>query len=126
MALTVEEKIAITRAAMNLLDSWGITPTDQVTLLGFPEDTKPRALKQYAQDTPLPDDPKILEHVKILLAINDALGTQFPHHKGMINMWMKTKSSYFKKRTPLDIALEKGIDGLHEIHRHLDCTQNWY
>jgi len=126
MSLTVEEKTIITRSVMNLLDGWEITLADQVVMLGFPADTKPRALKTYQQGSPLPDDPKILEHVKILLAIHDALSTQFPHHKGMINMWIKTRSSYFKKRTPLEIVLEKGIDGLHELHRHLDCTQNWY
>ena len=124
-SLTQEEKEHITRSVMNLLDAWKIELSDQVVLLGFPEDTKPRALKQYSQGECFPDSEKILEHVKILLAIDDALHTQFPHHKGMVQMWMKTKCAYFKRRTPLEIILEKGTPGLYEVHRHLDCTQAW-
>lgn len=125
MAISHEDKSVITRAVMTLLENWGTELSQQVILLGFPAETKPRELKQYQQGGNLPDDLKILEHVRVLLAIDDALHTQFPHHKGMVNMWMKTKCRYFRKRMPLDIALERGLEGLYEIHRHLDCTQNW-
>ena len=124
-SLTPEEKEQITRSVMNLLTTWKIELTDQVKLLGFPEDTKPRSLKQYTQGECFPDDKKILEHVKIIIAIDEALHIQFPHHNGMVDMWMKTKCAYFKRRRPLDIILEKGTPGLYEVHRHLDCTQAW-
>ncbi|MBT5232126.1 MAG: hypothetical protein HOM11_17815 [Methylococcales bacterium] len=125
MAISDDEKGVITRLVMNLLDGWGAELSQQVILLGFPPETKPRELKQYHQGEALPDNAKILEHVRVLLAIDQALQMQYPHHKGMVNMWVKTKCRYFRKRMPLDIALERGLDGLYEIHRHLDCTQNW-
>jgi hypothetical protein len=124
-SLSAEQKEQITRDVMNLLETWQVSLSDQVIVLGFPEGTKPRELKQYQQGTTFPDDKDILERVRILISIDEALHMQYPHHKGMVHRWMITRCGYFNKRKPIDIVLEKGLDGLHEVHRHLDCTQAW-
>jgi hypothetical protein len=68
-----EERVALSRTIVELLNRWGVQSEDQVKLLGLPSDTKPRALRRYYENTPLPNSPEINERIDHLLGIADAL-----------------------------------------------------
>lgn len=124
--LSVEDRLEFTRLIMALLDSWRIRAADQITLLGLPEKTKPRAMKRYHEDTPLPDEQEINERLEHLVGISDALRTTFPRNGEMPGFWMHKKNDRFEDRKPLDVMLQDGLEGIVRIRAHLDCAWDWH
>ena len=74
-ALTAEDRNHLGRMVVNLLDDWGIKASDQVVMLALPDGTPTRMLRRYHEDTPLPDDPNVMQRVEHLIGIGDALRT---------------------------------------------------
>jgi hypothetical protein len=103
--LTQEQKIEFTRRVINLLDDWGLDDSDQIRLLGLPEDTRSRQIRKYRNDTPFPDDEKLMERVEHLVGIADALRTSYPTNAAGGTMWMNRRNSRFNDRTPLAAML---------------------
>ena len=115
----------IASQVMELFEAWGVALEDQVTLLGFPADTRKRSLKRYREDLPLPDEPAILERAEHILGIADALRTYFPNSVQARAIFMRRTSKKFPRQTPLHIMVNGGLSGLIRIRSHLDCTYAW-
>lgn len=110
---------------MNILEEWRLAPEDQLTLLGFPEGTKPRELSRYRNgSTPFPDDKSVLDHAEHVLGIQEALHLVFPLNHNMPGFWLKHRNKTLKG-VPLNIMLNEGLPGMHRVWRQLDCTINW-
>jgi hypothetical protein len=124
-SLSEEERLALTRHVMHILDSWRIPGEAQVRLLALPADTKPRHLDRYRKDTVFPDAPELWLRVEHLLGIAEALYTTFPHDTRMGAVWMQRKVRRFRERTPLSLMLEDGMNGIISVRTHLDCTYDW-
>jgi len=107
------------------MDDWGIRGSDQVAILALPEGTPARKLKRYLDDTPLPDDPVVLKRVEHLLGIADALRTTFPRNSSVGLLWLKQPCKRLRKRRPVEIMVEDGLDGLITVRMHLDCSFAW-
>ena len=73
--LSEEKRLELTRGIIRMLDQFGLDAEQQIRVLGFPDGTRTRTLRQHRANTPFPDDPQIEERVSILLHINDALRT---------------------------------------------------
>lgn len=110
---------------VNMLDDWGIKPSDQVNVLALPDGTPSRMLRHYHEDTPLPDDPDVLMRVEHLLGIADALRTTFPRNASIGLIWLKQPCKRLRRRRPLDIMIEDGLSGLITVRTHLDCSFAW-
>jgi uncharacterized protein (DUF2384 family) len=123
--LSSEERVAVTRIVMHLLDEWGVAPGDQVSVLGLPADTRPRALRRYHEDTPLPDESGVNERVEHILGIADALRTTFPRNGHMAPRWMNKPHRRFAQRSPVTIIVQDGIEGLIAVRCDLDCSYAW-
>jgi hypothetical protein len=121
-----EDRADFASAAIRVLNEWGVEPQDQVTLLGMPENTRPRALLRHANGTPLPDENNLHLRIKHLLSIEHSLATAFPHNTALANYWVTTANQYFGNRTPLDIMLEHGVDGMETVARFLDNSDGGY
>jgi uncharacterized protein (DUF2384 family) len=109
----------------DILRGLGISEADQINLLGFPKDTKPRILKRYQHDTPLPDDEETIERMTHILAIAEALRTTYPCNYGMAKKWLQAPHRRFNKRTPIKIMLDEGLGGLIAVRADLDCAYAW-
>ena len=121
-----EERVALSRTIVELLNRWGVQPEDQVTLLGLPADTKPRALRRYYENTPLPNSPEINERIDHLLGIADALRTSNPCSATADVIWLHAINHRFDNRTPIDAMIRDGLGGLLAVRIHLDCAYDWH
>ena len=124
-ALTSEERIHLGRMVVNMLDEWGIKASDQMNILALPQGTPTRMLRRYHDDTPLPDDPAVMQRVEHLLGIADALRTTFPRNSNIGLMWLKQPCKRLRRRRPMDIIVEDGLSGLITVRTHLDCSFAW-
>lgn len=124
-ALSLEERVSLARMVVGVLDEWGIGAADQVAILSLPDGTPTRTLRRYRDDTPIPDDPAVLERVEHLLGIADALRTTFPTNRRMGAQWMNRPHRRFNQRTPVATLIEGGLSGLQTVRSHLDCAYAW-
>ena len=123
--LTSEDRIKLGRMVISVLDEWDIKGSDQVTILALPEGMPPRKLQRYQDDTQLPDDPVVLKRVEHLLGISDALRTTFPRNANIGLLWLKQPCKRLRKRRPIEIMVEDGLNGLITVRTHLDCSFAW-
>lgn len=110
---------------MNLLDSWHLSPAEVLLLLDMPDDTPLSLVARFRDDTPFPDDPRVLGRIEYLLRISDALRTYFPMNPEMRDIWIRRPNTKFRRRAPLAVMLEGGDTGLNSVLCHLDCTHAW-
>jgi len=123
--LTQEDRVDLGRMVVNMLDDWGIKPSDQVNVLALPDGTPARMLRRYHEDTPLPDDPDVLIRVEHLMGIADALRTTFPRNANIGLLWLKQPCKRLRRRRPMDIMIEDGLSGLITVRTHLDYSFAW-
>ena len=124
--MNLEDRIAVTRAIVNLLDGWGVSAVDQLSLLALPAGTRPGAIRQFRQSTPFPEDAGVMERVEHLVGIADALRTSYPHNTHMGAIWMNKVNHRFDNRTPLAAMIEDGLGGIIAVRVHLDCAYDWH
>lgn len=125
-SVSQEERAALARGIMSILDKWGLSASDQVSLLNLPDKTPTRMLRRYRDDTPLPDTKEVNERVEHIIGIADALRTSYPHNPSMGLVWMKQKNKRFQRRAPVSVMVEDGLDGIVAVRSHLDCSFDWF
>jgi hypothetical protein len=123
--MDVEYRADLARTLLRILDNWGLTGEQQVSLLGLPEGTPARAINKFAYGTPFPDDYESLQRANYLLAIQNAVESLFPHNTTAANYWMTTPSHYFVNHTPLDIMLSEGVEGMQRVLNYLNGVEDW-
>ncbi|NCA69172.1 MAG: DUF2384 domain-containing protein [Sphingobacteriia bacterium] len=123
--LTLQERCALTRRVMNLLEGWNLAASDILRLLQLPETIKARNLSRYREDDCFPDDPRVNRRLAYLVRIEDSLHTYFPRNPEMRHLWVKRGNKHFNKRTPVAVMVEDGESGLISVLSHLDCTFAW-
>jgi hypothetical protein len=123
--LSHDQRVALSRQIVALLDAWGANAEDSIALLALPPDTKPRQLRRYYENTPLPDEAAIWERVEHLLGIAEALRTSYPHNANGGRLWLNQPHRLFDQRTPLAAMLEDGLRGIFAVRAYLDCAWDW-
>ena len=123
--LNAEDRITITRGVMTMLDGWGLAARDIIKILDLPESVRSRSVARFREDTPFPDEPRVMKRVDYLLRISDALRTYFPRNPEMRSLWMRRGNRRFGKKAPLALMVEGGETGLISVLSHLDCTYAW-
>lgn len=121
----LENALALSRAVFRLLETWGVSPSDQIALLKLPEDVSTRHLRRYVHDTPLPDTREVQERLEHIIGIADALRTTFPTNPNMGELWMRKRNRHFRRRTPVAAMVEDGDMGVIKVRSHLDCSYAW-
>ena len=125
-AVSQKDRAVLARGIMSILDKWGLSASDQVSLLNLPDKTPTRMLRRYRDDTPLPDTREVNERVEHIIGIADALRTSYPHNPSMGLVWMKQKNKRFQRRAPVSVMVEDGLDGIVAVRSHLDCAFDWF
>ena len=123
--ISEQDRIELARAVVAIMDEWGVDAGDQLAIMGFPEDTPSRKLRLYRDETPLPADARIMQRVEHLIHIADALRTTYPVSRNMRSMWMHRPVRRLRRRTPISIMVEDGLDGIIRVRSHLDCSYMW-
>ena len=123
--LTPDEQIGLTVRTMEILDSWGLSSEEIISLIALPAKTPTRALRRYRDNTAFPVSHELVERIGHILGITDALRTSYPHNPHMGKMWMRQKSKKLNNKIPLQIIVEGGLEGIVEIRKHLDCSYDW-
>jgi hypothetical protein len=124
--LSNDDRVALSRLIVELLDRWRVEGDDQVAMLGLPADTAPRALRRYRENTPLPNSPEVNERIDHLLGIADALRTSNPCSATADVIWLHSVNHRFENRTPLEAMIRDGLGGLLAVRTHLDCAYDWH
>lgn len=118
--------VDLTRAVMNLLDSWRLETKEMQAILCMPEDVRSRTFIKFREgQKPFPQDPDVLRRSQYLLRIADALRTTYPRNPEMSGRWIRQGHRRFGKRTPLSMILNGGESGLIAVLSELDCTFSW-
>lgn len=123
--LTLDERLLLTRRTMELLEGWGLSARDILTILRLPESVKARTIARFREDEPFPDDPTVNRRVAYLMRIEQALHTYFPRNPEMRSLWVKRGNRQFGKRAPIAVMVDEGEPGLISVLSHLDCTFAW-
>ncbi|HYA38777.1 MAG TPA: antitoxin Xre/MbcA/ParS toxin-binding domain-containing protein, partial [Candidatus Methylomirabilis sp.] len=82
--------------------------------------------RQFRQNTPFPEDERVMERIDHVIGIADALRTSYPHNARMAAIWLNRVNHRFENRTPLNAMLEDGLAGLVAVRVHLDCAYDWH
>ena len=125
-SMTQDEQITLTTNIMGILDGWGMSSAEIISLLALPDKTPTRALRRYRENTPFPVSAEVEERIEHILGITDALRTSYPHNPQMGKIWIRQRSKKLKNQIPLQIIIENGLEGIVEIRQHLDCSYDWH
>ncbi|WP_455221909.1 antitoxin Xre/MbcA/ParS toxin-binding domain-containing protein [Kaarinaea lacus] len=124
--LSHEQKIELTHLIMQMLDEWGVSHSDKITLLALPSRIRIRMVRRFYENEALPDEVAVFERIDHLLGIADALRTSFPLNGHMAAFWLNQKNHRFENKTPLDYMLEGGLENVVAVRAHLDCAWDWH
>jgi len=123
--LTLDERLALTRRTMDLLEGWGLAARDISAILDLPETVKTRHISRFKEEEPFPEEEQVDRRVVYLMRIEHALHTYFPRNPEMRNLWVRRGNKQFGKRAPIAVMVEDGERGLVSVLSHLDCTFAW-
>ncbi len=124
--LAQQEQVALTVRIMEILDGWGMSSAEIISLVALPEKTPLRALRRYRENTSFPISAELEERLEHIIGITDALRTSYPHNLQMGKIWIRQRSKKLNNQIPLQIILENGLEGIVEIRKHLDCSYDWH
>ena len=120
-----QQKLEKTQGIIRMLDQFGLDAEQQIRVLGFPEGTRTRVLRQHRENTPFPDDDVIQERVSILAHISDALRTTYPANPQMALFWVRQKNRHLNNSRPVEILGRGSRNDLISVLSLLDCTVHW-
>jgi uncharacterized protein (DUF2384 family) len=110
--------------ALRILDKWRIEHSAQLQLLDLP-DMHPRMLKRVRRgDGKVEEDQGLLQRIRNIFEIHHTLQTMFPHNGDMADYWVTTPNVHLQERSPLDIMLAHGQDGMQTVADQL-AGQSW-
>ncbi len=121
-----EECTSLAGMIMSILDSWGLNGQAIMSVLNLPQGVPLRALRRYRENTAFPKDEGVYERVDHIVGIYDALRTTYPHNPPMGLIWLRQRHQRFQDRSPLQVIVEDGLEGLVRVRIHLDCTYDWH
>ncbi|PTN08263.1 MbcA/ParS/Xre antitoxin family protein [Nitrosomonas aestuarii] len=117
--LAVQDRGALAKMVMTLLDHWKLTTEDQAALLGIAPSNR-AALTRYRKGDPIGTSRDQYERVGHLLGIHKNLRLLFPQNRELAYRWMSTRNKAFNNLTPVDMVKEWGFAGLLMVRSYLD------
>lgn len=119
-ALTAsQDRGALAKMVMALLDHWKLSTEDQAALLGLAPSNR-AALSNYRSGKAIGTSRDQFERVGHLLGIHKNLRLLFPKNRDLAYAWMTTRNKAFANLTPVDVVREYGFAGLLMVRGYLD------
>jgi hypothetical protein len=116
---TAEDRGALARMVMTLLDHWKLSTEDQTALLGLSASNR-ATLSRYRKGEPIGANRDQYERVGHLLGIHKNLRLLFPQNRDLAYSWMTSRNRAFDNRTPVEVVKEWGFAGLLMVRGYLD------
>lgn len=111
--------------ALQVLNRWKVASEQQINLLNLP-DMHPRMLKRiHRGDQPLQENHDMLERIKCIFDIDRSLQQMFPHNSEMADYWVTTPNLQLQERSPLDVMLAQGTEGMQTVSQQLNGAATW-
>ncbi|HRG71757.1 antitoxin Xre/MbcA/ParS toxin-binding domain-containing protein [Thauera sp.] len=114
-----EDRGALARMVMTLLDHWNLSTEDQAALLGIAASNR-AALSNYRSGKPIGTSRDQYDRVGHLLGIHKNLRLLFPHNRDLAYRWMSTRNKAFDNLSPVEVVKEWGFAGLLMVRGYLD------
>lgn len=114
-----EDRGALAKMVMTLLEHWKLSTEDQAALLGVAASNR-AALARYRKGEPIGTSRDQFERVGHLLGIHKNLRLLFPQNRDLAYRWMSTRNKAFDNLTPVDVIKEWGFAGLLMVRSYLD------
>ena len=115
-----EDRAALAKMVMALLDHWKLDVDDQAAVLGISADTH-LTLARYRQGEPLPSSSHDqYERMVHLLDVHQKLRRLFPQNRELAYCWMTTANKALDNLTPVQLVRAKGHAGMQMIGDYLD------
>ena len=118
-----QDRGALAKMVMTLLDHWKLSTEDQAALLGIATSNR-AALTRYRKGESIGTSRDQLERVGHLLGIHKNLRLLFPQNRELAYRWMSTRNKAFDNLTPVDIVKEWGFAGLLMVRAYLDRARS--
>ncbi len=118
-AAASDDRGALARMVMQLLEHWRLSTEDQAALLGLAASNR-AALGRYKRGEALGGGRDQLERVGHLLGIHKSLRLLFPRNRDLAYRWMTTRNRAFDNRTPIEVVKDEGFAGLLMVRGYLD------
>lgn len=118
-AITSDDRGALARMIMILLDHWKLSTEEQALLLGLAANNR-AALARYRKGEPIGTSRDQYERVGHLLGIHKNLRLLFPHNRELAYRWMSTRNKAFDNLTPVEVIKAWGFAGLLMVRSYLD------
>jgi hypothetical protein len=110
---------ALAKMVMALLDHWTLSTEDQAALLGIAASNR-AALTRYRKGEPIGTSRDQYERVGHLLGIHKNLRLLFPHNRELAYRWMSTRNKAFDYLAPVEVVGRWGFSGLLMVRAYLD------
>lgn len=117
-----DDKGALAKMVMRLLDHWKLSTEDQASLLGVSASSR-GTLSRYRKGEPIGTSRDQYERVGHLLGIHKNLRLLFPQNRELAYRWITSRNKAFDNLTPLDVMKEWGFVGLVMVRGYLDRTR---
>nr|WP_204374691.1 MbcA/ParS/Xre antitoxin family protein [Ferrovum sp. JA12] len=114
-----QDRGALAKMVMTLLDHWRLSTEDQAALLGIATSNR-AALSNYRSGKPIGTSRDQYERVGHLLGIHKNLRLLFPQNRDLAYRWMTTRNKAFDNLTPVEVVKEWGFAGLLMVRGYLD------
>jgi hypothetical protein len=114
-----QDRGALAKMAMKLLDQWDLSTDDQAALLGLAPRNR-SALSRYRKGEPIGSTRDQYERVGHLLGIHKNLRLLFPRNIDLAYRWMSSRNKAFDNLTPVEVIREYGFAGLLMVRSYLD------
>ena len=117
-----QDRGALAKMVMTLLDHWALSTEDQAALLGIAASNR-AALTRYRKGEPIGTSRDQFERVGHLLGIHKNLRLLFPQNRDLAYRWMSTRNKAFDNLTPVEVVKEWGFAGLLMVRAYLDRSR---
>ena len=117
-----QDRGALAKMVMVLLDHWNLPTEDQAALLGIAASNR-AALTRYRRGEPIGTSRDQYERVGHLLGIHKNLRLLFPQNRDLAYRWMSTRNKAFDNLTPVDVVREWGFAGLLMVRAYLERSR---
>jgi hypothetical protein len=114
-----EDRGALAKMVMTLLDHWNLSTEDQAALLGIAVSNR-AALTRYRKGEAIGTSRDQYERVGHLLGIHKNLRLLFPENRDLAYRWMSTRNKAFDNLPPVEVVKVWGFAGLLMVRAYLD------
>lgn len=112
------------RAALDILHRWGLSRGECETLLTGGDRRSRRRAGKGAGSSLLTETQRT-ERLQHIIAIYRAVSQTFPQSPLLADLWITTPHFMLADKTPLQVILERGIEGMTSIRQMLDGDGSW-